>query len=293
VIRLAIRVRRADAEIVLAELLELAPSGVEERDLREGIVELAVYGAPGELPELPDLRAAAGEALVEVSSATIEEDWEERWKRFHRLVSIASPAPELVPGVCVRPPWEEASSAAAGELELEIEPGRAFGTGAHVTTRLCLELLLALSAELGDSRKGTSLCDLGTGSGVLAIAAAKLGYRPVWALDNDPLSVTAAQRNAKVNGVSVEVELFDLRRDQPARWAKTGGASVLVANLLRPLLLDLAGLIERPPGHLIASGLLRGEADETARAFAERTGLRERTRRESGEWSALWLVRER
>jgi ribosomal protein L11 methyltransferase len=293
VIRLAVRVRRADAEIVLAELLELAPSGVEECNLQGGIVELAVYGAPGELPELPDLRAAAGEALVEVSSAAIEEDWEERWKRFHRQVSIASPAPESVPGICVRPPWEEVSSRATGELELEIEPGRAFGTGAHVTTRLCLELLLALSAGLGAARRDTSLCDLGTGSGVLAIAAAKLGYRPVWALDSDPLSVAAAQQNAEVNDVSVNVELFDLRHDRPSRWMAPADASVLVANLLRPLLLDLAVLVERPPEHLIASGLLREEADEIARAFAERTGLRERVRRESGEWAALWLTCER
>jgi ribosomal protein L11 methyltransferase len=292
VIRLAVRVRRADAEIVLAELLELAPSGVEESSLRDGIVELAVYGAPGELPELPDLRAAAGEALVEVSSTTIEDGWEERWKHFHRPVSIASPAPEAVPGICVRPPWEEASSRTGEQLELEIEPGRAFGTGAHATTRLCLELLLGLSAGLGDARRDSSLCDLGTGSGVLAIAAAKLGYRPVWALDNDPLSVAATRRNAEVNAASVNVELCDLRRDPPARWMAPEGASVLVANLLRPLLLDLAGLIERPPEHLIASGLLREEADEIARAFAERTGLHERTRRESGEWAALWLTRE-
>jgi ribosomal protein L11 methyltransferase len=292
VIRLAIRVRRAEAEIVLAQLLDLAPSGIEERDLSEDVVELAVYGAPGELPELPDLRAAAGDALVEVSSETIDGDWEERWKSFHQPVLLATPAPESVPSLYVRTPWEPGRDK-EDEIELEIEPGRAFGTGAHATTRLCLELLLELSAELPlKTRVRTPLGDLGTGSGVLAIAAAKLGYRPVWALDNDPLSVAAARENAAVNDVSVDIAPFDLRHDRTVPWAEAEGAGVLLANLLRPLLLELAGQLQRPPAHLIASGLLREEADEVARAFAERTGLRERARCERGEWAALWLARE-
>ena len=291
-IRLAIRVRRADAEIVLAQLLDLAPGGIEERDLPEELVELAVYGAPGELPELPDLHAAAGDALVEVSSETIDGDWEERWKSFHEPVLLATPAPGRVPSLFVRAPWEPGRGE-KDEIELEIEPGRAFGTGSHATTRLCLELLLALSAELPvNARAHTPLWDLGTGSGVLAIAAAKLGYRPVWALDNDPLSVAAAGENADVNDVSVNVVPFDLRRDRALPWDGTEAGGVLLANLLRPLLLELAGLLERPPAHLVASGLLREEAEEVARAFATRTSLRERARRERGEWAALWLARE-
>ncbi len=87
-IRLAIRVRREDAEIVLAELLELAPGGVEEVELDGGVIEYAVYGSSGELPDLPDVRAAAGAALVEVSSSEVADDWGERWKRFHGPVLI-------------------------------------------------------------------------------------------------------------------------------------------------------------------------------------------------------------
>ena len=86
-IRLAIRVRREDAEIALAELLELAPSGVEERDLG-GVIEYAVYGPPGELPELPDLTAAVGGALVEIVTEEIDDDWHERWKAFHKPVAV-------------------------------------------------------------------------------------------------------------------------------------------------------------------------------------------------------------
>ena len=90
-IRLAVRARREDAELVLAELLELAPGGVEEVEIGEETVEYAVYGAPGELPELPDLNAAVGDRPVEVSSTEIADDWSERWKRFHRPVLIEPP----------------------------------------------------------------------------------------------------------------------------------------------------------------------------------------------------------
>ena len=286
-IRLAIRVRRADAELVLAELLELAPGGVEERELDGESVEFAVYGPPGELPELPDLHAAAGEALIEVSSDTVAEDWQERWKRFHRPIAIVSPHPAIVPGIRVRPPWEEPAARTQQEIEIEIEPGRAFGTGAHASTRLCLELLLELSAELLPEGEGSvSLCDLGTGSGVLAIAAARLGYGPVWALDNDPLSIAATRANARANDVTLISSRVDLREPAPL----PARCDVLLANLLRPLLLELAERLEPVPKHLIAGGLLREEAREIVTAFA-RLGMRERARRHSGEWAVLWLQR--
>jgi ribosomal protein L11 methyltransferase len=309
VIRLALRVARPDAELVLADLLELAPTGVEEIELPadgdgESWVEYAIYGPPGELPRLPDLRALAGGVPVEVSSSEVPDDWAERWKRFHRPVLIEapvarperSPAPRSEPAsvagtargatlprvasLHIRPPWE-APTTDKDAIEIVIDPAQAFGTGAHATTRLCLELLLALAAE--DPARG-AVVDVGTGSGVLAIAAAKLGYAPVLALDSDPLSVAATAANASTAGAAVEVRRHDLRSSTPS-------APIVLANLLRPLLLELAGSIERPPDHLIASGLLRAEADEVARAYDERLGLRERERRELGDWAALWFTR--
>jgi ribosomal protein L11 methyltransferase len=267
-IRLAIRVRREQAELVLAELLELAPSGVEEVAVDDGAIEYAVYGAPGELPALPAVRAAAGDALVDVSSAEIADDWPERWRSYHR--------PAVVAGrLTVRPPWEPASTT---PLEVVIDPGRAFGTGAHATTRLCLELLL----EVG--RPG-SLLDLGCGSGVLAITAARLGFAPVLAVDNDPAAVAATGANAALNGVDIEVRCLDLRSE------RTPYADTIAANLVPPLLErwagDLAGSSE-PPRRVIAGGLLTGEADSIAGAFGA-AGLRETRRREQGEWAALAL----
>jgi ribosomal protein L11 methyltransferase len=295
VIRLAVRVRRAQAELVLAELLELAPAGVEEVNLGAEVIEYAVYGSPGELPALPDLRAAVGGALVEISTSEIGDDWQERWKRFHRPALIEAPrrhepAGWSVPDLHVRPPWEAAASDADGRVQdIVIDPGQAFGTGAHATTRLCLELLLELATV---ERPSGPLLDVGTGSGLLAIAGARLGFAPVLGLDHERESIEAARDNAARNAVEMEVRRFDLR-SQPLPWLAAGEdqrRSVLVANLLRPLLLELERRMVHPPAHLLAGGLLRDEVDDVAAAFAARLGLRERERRESGDWAALWMV---
>jgi ribosomal protein L11 methyltransferase len=302
VIRLAVRVRRADAELVLAELLDLAPAGVEEVALDDDVLEYAVYGSPGELPALPQLQAAAGDALVEISTSETPEDWQERWKDFHRPVLIEAPAPHAgdsrLPDLRVRPPWEPPSDRADGRVqEIVIDPGQAFGTGAHATTRLCLGLLLELAAR---KHRPGALLDIGTGSGLLAIAGARLGFSPVLGLDNERESVQAARENASINDVDVEILHLDLREkpipwigspDRCARPVEGPPAPVVaVANLLRPLLLDVAGTIARAPEHLLAGGLLAGEVDEVASAFAARLGMHERERRESGDWAAVWLT---
>jgi ribosomal protein L11 methyltransferase len=271
VIRLAIRVRREDAELVLAELLELAPSGVEEVDVDRDVLEYAVFGAPGELPTLPDLRAAAGAALVDVETTEIADDWAERWREFHRPLVLDR-------RLTVRPPWEPAG---ATPVDLVIDPGQAFGTGAHATTRLCLELMLSLPGV-------GSFLDLGCGSGVLAVAAARLGWGPVRALDNDPASVAATIENARRNGVAVEVARHDLRVG-PVPVAPT-----VAANLLAPLLRDLTARMAAGadiPEKMIASGLLVGEVDGIADAFAS-CGLAEVERRSHGEWAAVLLGRQ-
>jgi ribosomal protein L11 methyltransferase len=284
VIRLALRVRPEQAEIVLADLLELTPAGVEECETQDGLIEYAIYGAPGELPLLPDLRAVVGEQLIEVSSSEIPDDWSERWRDFHQPITIPSPAPGAVPSLRVRTPWESRSEA-PDTREIVIDPGQAFGTGSHATTRLCLELLLELASSSSD-RSG--ILDLGTGSGVLAIAARALGYEPVLAVDYDSLSVTAAGENAAVNDSQIQVRRFDLRRDP---WPPESGTEtqVILANLLMPLLADLGGVLQHPPRQLIASGLLLGEADQISDLFTQRLGMSEHKRLVSGEWAALWM----
>ena len=267
-IRLSIRAPAEASEQVLAALLEIAPSGVEQVDGPD-TVEFAVYGAPGELPELDHGEADIGGIRVAVSGTEVPDDWAERWKRFH--------VPVLVGGrVYVRPPWEEAPIR-PGAIDLVIDPGRAFGTGAHATTRLCLELLIDLSAE-GDTG---SLADLGCGSGVLSIAAAKLGYGPVEALDSDRLAGEATTLNARDNGVALATVRRANLREEPAP-----PADVVVANLMRPLLLRVAELTEHRPMATILSGLLDREADEVAAAFAP---LAEVRRLSDRGWTALLL----
>jgi ribosomal protein L11 methyltransferase len=265
-IRLAVRVHRRQAELVLAELLELAPSGVEEVDIGPDIVEYAVYGAPGELPAVPDLRAAAAGAFVDVSTREIADDWADRWRSFHRPLVIAG-------RLTVRPPWEPPADT---PLDVVIDPGPAFGTGAHATTRLCLELLLDRAGPRG------SCVDLGCGSGVLAIVAARLGFGPVLALDYDRAATAATAENAARNGVALDIRQFDLRAEQ------VPPAELVVANILAsPLIAWAESQHELAPG-LILSGVLATEADRVAEAYARR-GRHERDRRVRGEWAALAL----
>jgi ribosomal protein L11 methyltransferase len=209
-----------------------------------------------------------GGVLVEVRGEEVASDWEERWKRFH--------VPLLLGGrLYVRPPWEQ-PAVRPGVQEVVIDPGQAFGTGTHPTTRLCLELMLALPDP------GGSFADLGCGSGVLAIAAAKLGFSPVSAFDADRAAVAATDSNARANAVLLDrVERLDLRSgDLPA-------ADVVAANLMRPLLLQVAARMTALPRSLIVSGLLDSEADEVGAAFS---GLREAARLSMKGWSALLLV---
>jgi ribosomal protein L11 methyltransferase len=274
-IRLAVRVARAGAAGALAELLVFSPAGVEEVDGDGDTIEYVLYGSNGELPSRDVLQATVGDALVDVSASEIADDWASRWRTFHRPVEIAG-------RLNVRPPWCEPPSHDAQLIDIVIEPGQAFGTGAHATTRLCLELLVALAPELETGGR-MALLDLGCGSGVLAIAAAKLGFAPVIAVDHDPESVEAAAANAAANGADVECALLDLLSDELPR------APLIVANLLAPLLHELAGRLAQTPALLIASGVLREQADDVAAAFARSHGMRERCRRHDGEWAALLL----
>ena len=270
-IRLAVRCPAERAEAVLAELLELAPGGVEQVDAPdglEGIVEYAVYGARGELPELGGLDAVAGAGRVEVHADEVPDDWAERWKRFYFPVLVAG-------RLYVRPPWEE-PAVRGGVEEVVIDPGGAFGTGTHPTTRMCLELLLEVQAR-------GSFCDLGCGSGVLAIAAAKLGFAPVVGVDADRAALAESERNARANGVEIEVRHTDLRR------GTAPVAGVVAANLTAGLCAAVAqswAMRGERPERAIVSGFLRAEANAVAAALAE-AGLAERRRLAGGDWAAI------
>jgi len=267
-IRLAVRCQPEQAELVLAELSALAPNGFEEEH-GKGYVEYAIYGTEGELPDLGKIGATTGEGAVEVVATEVPDDWADRWQDFHQ--------PMLVGGrVWVRPSWSEPRP---DGIDVVIDPGRAFGTGAHATTRMCLELLV----ELADAGAADgALIDLGTGSGVLAIAAAKLGWDPILASDHEQASLDAAKANANANGVELGLSRINLRQDLPVL------APTVVANLTSPLLRHIAAHLEgrEVPRHLACSGLLTTEAEEVSSAFG-RAGLVERERRSEGDWASI------
>jgi len=272
-VRLGIRVRREQAEIALAALLPILHAGAEETEPSADEVEYAIYAPRAELPKLDDVRALAGDALVDVTLTDVAPGWERRWHEYLQPVEVAGAGRRLR----IRPPWRPAAGD-ADVLEVVIDPGELFGAGTHPTTQLCLELLLGLDAE-------GPLCDWGAGSGVLAIAAARLGFDPVDAVEVMPDGLEAIARNAAANGVRVRTHWLNLAASA-APWAPT-----VTANLTLDLLAAIAeDALERPPERLVASGALAERADEIGAAFA-RHDLRETERRVRGEWAAVLLER--
>ena len=262
---------------MLAELTVLAPGGVEEV-AGDGYVEYAIYGAEGELPDLGEEEAVIAGGTVEVEATEVADDWAERWRTFHKPLMVGDP--DRGPAVWIRPPWEPERPELA---EVVVDPGQAFGTGAHPTTRLCVEALIDIAA----GGPFGALTDLGCGSGVLAIAAGKLGWRPLKGCDHEVAAVAAARENAEANGVEAEFERLDLKAGLPELHPTT------VANLTAPLLEAVAaGLTaDNLPRTLICSGLLTTEYDRVLAAFTP-FGLVETGRGAMGDWGSLVFALE-
>jgi ribosomal protein L11 methyltransferase len=256
-VRLGIRVRADRAEVALAQLLPLLAAGTEERAVGDA-VEYSLYAPAGELPPRGEIAALVGDALLDVVSEPVPAGWERRWHDFLKPVRVGE--------IVVRPPW-----IAGADDDLVIDPGVYFGAGTHPTTQLCLELLQEIEPR-------GALCDWGAGTGVLAIAAARLGWEPVTAVEIDAGALETISVNAAINRVAVTTRWINLTAT-PAPWTP-----VAIANLPRTVLVEV--LIERPPELLIASGVLAREAGEVARAF----GMREQERRTHGEWAAVVLA---
>ena len=256
--------------LVVKTYLKPGPRGQRiQRRIEEGLWRLRLIYP---MPE-PTLRAMR------------EEDWANAWKRYYKPLRIGR-------RVLLTPAWEE-PDARPDDLVARLEPGMAFGTGLHPTTRLCV-------AALEDwVRPGEALADVGTGSGVLAIVAAKLGARPVWATDIDPLAVRAARANAHRNKILLAPDALHIEHGSvPAGQA--GRFPLIVANILAEVLVGLFdAAFDNPPlaepltpdGHLILSGILEDKVDMVSTA-ALRHGLREVERRREGDWLALVLRNE-
>ena len=212
-------------EVAAAWLLDRFPDGLEERRI-DGATELAVFTDDAGEADVRD-------AFSDVRSEPVSPGWEDRWKEFHRPVRAG--------GLWIGPPW---MSTAADEPSVVVDPGRAFGTGAHATTRACIELLAGL--ERG------SLLDAGCGSGVVAVAAMRLGFAPVVAVELDEVTVEVAATTARANGVEIDVRRADVLHDELPH------TDVLVANIELGVVEQLLG--RAPSTVAVTSGYLAAEA---------------------------------
>lgn len=209
------------------------------------------------------------------------EDWAESWKRHFRAMEFGR-------ALLVKPSWVRRRPR-AGQQVVVLDPGLSFGTGQHPTTGFCLEQIVANRKPGG----AQSLLDIGTGSGILAIAAVRLGYRPVEAYDFDPDAVRVARANARQNGVGRRLHLAqrDLTRE-PLRSAQK--FDIVCANLILDLLLSQRARIVnrlRPGGTLVLAGILRAQFPAVVRAY-RRLGLRLKVSRRQNEWQSGAFARD-
>jgi len=223
------------------------------------------------------IQAARPEATVNVAPVAAK-DWTEAWKdHFH---------PQQVgQRLWVRAPWHPEAEGIVDPVTLTINPGLSFGTGNHFTTRFCLEWVERLAGEA----PGEPMLDLGTGSAILSIAAAKLGYGPVVGIDHDEMALDAAQDNVRDNDVAsgVTLELMDLARQWPE-----GTWPIVFANIYDPLLIEWAPrFYSRTSDWLVLSGIRAQYLDAVAGAY-EALGAEEVSRDGDQEWAGL-VVRKR
>ncbi len=208
---------------------------------------------------LHELSLLHSEATVKIENEkVIEEDWHDKWKSFFRPIRIGK-------SLVVKPTWEEYVPE-VGDVVIEMDPGRAFGVGSHASTRLVLERL----EELG--RKGllreVQVLDVGTGSGILAIAASRLGARSVLAIDIDPDAVETARRNVHLNNCHDEITV-----STTPVWEVEGPFDLVLANIDRDTLLFLSKEISSQVfhgGRLLLSGVLKEQAGAVKEAYVRR-----------------------
>ena len=255
-----LRVELDALDEILDRVLPLAPGGVRQSRSGRRHVELRMRG--DELPEIAEIAAAVSPLSCRISEQQVSDDWRRRRLDDYRAETIGG---RLV----VRPSW--APVPGDGLIDISLVEGDAFGEGTHPTTQTCLEWLLALPPA-------GSFADLGCGSGVLAILASTLGWRPVFALDAQPSSIEVATENAERNGASIEARVVDLSAEPPPP------ADGFAANLPAAVHLSIAsGWGPSAPSIGLLSGFGPAEARSVFEAYAA-CGLRERRQLERFGW---------
>ena len=271
-------IHNSSVEYMLGEPTEEPWPGHDNRSLHDGRAEVAAYLSAEQWTEVEaSARASAAALLGSEQLFHVKQlpnrDWRTAWHDYFDLVRVPGSRP-----IVIRPPHIP-YDAKPGELVIDLVPGLAFGTGQHQSTRLCLGLL----AE--QIRGGERVLDVGTGSGILAVAAAKLGASSVVAVDIDPLAVDAARQTVRQNRLAERIEVRGGSIPEGATFDLV--TANLTADILQYVASDLAGALESG-GLLIASGLIGSRRDEVVSALGD-VGLQLRSERSEDDWRALLL----
>jgi ribosomal protein L11 methyltransferase len=276
-LQLTIRAAKRDLEIFSNYVIEQGSPGVV---LKSGSIDAFFLSSRCDSALKSQVErfvnARAGKARLEWNIVK-PEDWEHSWKRFIKPARIGK-------NFWVTPPWLKPPKFRQRRI-IRIEPGMAFGTGTHATTRSCIELLEVVAAKIA-GKKWTVL-DVGTGSGILAIASRMLGATEIWAIDNDPIAVKVAQENLRSNGMAGAVILSGQKLGSIRR-----SFTVVIGNLTAETIVELADALEKRVargGYMVLSGILRPKAGAVLRRFAPNFRVLER--RGKREWVTLLFGR--
>ena len=241
----------------------------ETANLDSGRILIRAYGERLH-PETVSPALAPFPTAAIVEQTVIGEEWREKWKSFFRPTRVGTK-------IVVRPPWEP-KSGKPSDIDVIIEPGMAFGTGLHETTRLCIRAIEECMAD------GDSVLDVGCGSGILSVIAAKLGACNIHAIDVDADAVRTTRENAEQNAVGATISATNIALADITESYELVIANIL-SHILIPLSADLARVV-RPGGTLLLSGILDEQADRVATTFA-RCALVLEEQRQDGEWISM------
>lgn len=257
-------------KLVVKTYIKPGPRGVEIRQkIEEGLWRLSlIYPIPE--PQIRSMR---------------QEDWAHAWKKFYKPLRVGK-------NVLLKPVWEEVESL-RDDIVIELEPGMAFGTGMHPTTRLCVALVESYV------KPGQMVLDIGTGSGILSVLAAKLGAAPIYATDIDPIAITVTRENVTLNGLAPKLDTDIIVQKGSVVADMTGRFPIIVVNILAEIIVKLFnGEFDNVPlheplapgGYLLLSGIIQEKADMVIDT-AKRHGLTLVERSQEGDWVALVLQR--
>ncbi len=256
-------------------------TGVMETEPKPSMIRLEVYCAQANrekiIPFADELRKIAKDLTIETMIYDPADEVE--WKKYFKPQKIGA-------HFVIRPSWEKYEPK-AGEMVITIDPGAAFGTGLHETTRGVLMLLEEIAKELGEGIRNAEVLDAGTGSGILGIGALMIGAKKVKAIDNDPEAVAVAKDNIRINHEEskTRTEILGVEEEK-------GHYDIVMANIISEVLIQhkdhITGLLKNG-AHLVLSGILTKQEDDVIKAFTDKGTLKLRKTLRLEEWSSIWL----